>query len=71
VLSVRVAILAFLILAAGMMDPLAVLADAIHYAGKPSELSISTVSERTALIVLAPLDYRARPRTPPPSRILV
>jgi len=50
------------ILAAGVIDPAAVLAEAIRYAGKPCELSVSTVSEHTAQVVLAPLDDQGRHR---------
>jgi alpha-glucosidase/alpha-D-xyloside xylohydrolase len=63
--------LAGLVLAVGTMDSPAVLAEAIHYAGKPAELSISMVSDRTAQVVLAPLDDEGRLVAAPPSTVLV
>jgi alpha-glucosidase/alpha-D-xyloside xylohydrolase len=64
-------ILACLILTAGVLDPSAVLAEAIHYAGKPAELSLSAISDRTAKIEFTPLDDEGRLRTAPVSTVLV
>ena len=52
--------------------PGAVLADtAIRFGGRPAELTLSEVSERTLRIELAQLDEQGRPQRPEPSTILV
>jgi alpha-glucosidase/alpha-D-xyloside xylohydrolase len=43
----------------------------IRYAGQAAELSVSTVSEHTVQIVLAPLDEKGKARSAPPSTVLV
>lgn len=63
--------LSHLMLLAAAIDPAAVRAGPIHYAGKPAELSVSMVSDRTAQIVLAPLDDQGRARPAPASTVLV
>jgi alpha-glucosidase/alpha-D-xyloside xylohydrolase len=46
-------------------------ADAIRYAGNPAELTVSTVSERTVQVIVAPLDKSGTPRPAPGSTVLV
>ena len=43
----------------------------IRFANSPSELVINEVSERTLRITLSPLDEQGRPRSGPPSAVLV
>src|SRR5262245_47561757 len=47
------------------------LAAPVRYAGSNAELSVSAVSEGTAQVVLAPLDENGKPRSAPPSTVLV
>jgi alpha-glucosidase (family GH31 glycosyl hydrolase) len=49
----------------------AAFAGAVRYCGQDAELSVSTVGERNVQVLLAPLDEQGRPRTAPPSTVLV
>ncbi|HLJ92009.1 MAG TPA: TIM-barrel domain-containing protein [Gemmataceae bacterium] len=60
-----------LALVAGLVFPAAMCAAPIRLSGIPAELSVSTVSERTVQIVLAPLDESGKVRPAPPSTVLV
>jgi alpha-glucosidase/alpha-D-xyloside xylohydrolase len=56
---------AILSLAFGLLIAAPACADAIRYCGKDAELTVSTVSDRTVLISLAPLDEKGNPRPAP------
>jgi alpha-glucosidase/alpha-D-xyloside xylohydrolase len=43
----------------------------VRYRGEKAELSISAVSDHTVQIVLAPVDEKGKPRTAPPSTVLL
>ncbi len=60
-----------LTLAASLASTPAIGAEAIRYAGNPAEISVSAVSDRTAQVVVAPLDSKGTRRPAPPSTVLV
>jgi alpha-glucosidase/alpha-D-xyloside xylohydrolase len=62
---------AALVLLASLATAPAAGAEALRYAGKPVELSVSAASERTIQVAVAPLDDRGTPRAAPPSTVLV
>lgn len=59
------------VLAAALLACAAARAETLRLRGQDAELSIGAVSERTALIVLAPLDGEGKPRPAPPSTVIV
>jgi alpha-glucosidase/alpha-D-xyloside xylohydrolase len=69
--TASIALPASLVLAAFVTYPATAVAAPIRLWDKPAELSISSVSERTVQIVLAPLDEKGKPRSAPPSTVLV
>jgi hypothetical protein len=67
----NIALGACAVLAAIVLDSSAVCAGPVRYWGGDAELSIAEISERTARIVLAPLDDRQNTRPAPPSTALI
>jgi alpha-glucosidase/alpha-D-xyloside xylohydrolase len=57
------------VLVAHLLGPAS--AAAVSYRGSKAELSVSAVSDHTVQIVLAPLDEKGKPRSAPPSTVLV
>ena len=67
----NIALAACAVLTAIALDPSAACAGPIRYWGGDAELSIAEISDRTARIVLAPLDDQQKARPAPPSTALV
>src|SRR5688572_17235209 len=60
-----------MLLAAWLLVRAAAHAETVRLHGGAAELSIGAMSERTARIVIAPLDAEGKPRPAPPSTVLV
>jgi alpha-glucosidase/alpha-D-xyloside xylohydrolase len=67
----NIALAACAVLTAIVLDSSAACAGPIRYWGAEAELSIAEISDRTARIVLAPLDDQQKARPAPPSTALV
>jgi alpha-glucosidase/alpha-D-xyloside xylohydrolase len=69
--STRRTAAAALLLAAALTGARATAAEAVRYADKPVEVSVSAASDQCVRVVVAPLDGEGKPRPAPASTVLV